>query len=73
MAEEDSPLDYVFYFVFMALALGAVCKEVKKLTAIPYTPMLLILGMVWGLLENYFGYVGRAAEMTERIEPVSDR
>jgi len=67
---EESPLDYVFYFVFIALILGSVCREIKKLTSIPYTPMLIGVGIGWGLLEEWLGYTGRTANFVEKIEPV---
>lgn len=69
----DSELDYVFYFVFMSLVLGGICREIKKLTDIPYTPMLIAVGVGWGLLEEWLGYTGRAADFIEKIEPVRPR
>lgn len=69
----ESELDLVFYFVFMSLVLGAICREIKKLTGIPYTPMLIVIGIGWGLLEEWLGYTGRASEFISNIEPVSSR
>lgn len=69
----ESELDLVFYFVFMSLVLGAICREIKKLTSIPYTPMLIVVGIGWGLLEEWLGYTGRAADFIEKIEPVRAR
>ena len=66
----DSELDEVFYFVFMSLVIGGICREIKKLTDIPYTPMLIAVGVGWGLLEEWLGYTGRAADFIEKIEPV---
>ena len=66
----DSQIDLIFYFVFFSLILGSICREIKKLTSIPYTPMLLIVGIGWGLLEDWLGYTGRSAALIQQIEPV---
>lgn len=67
----DSEIDYAFCFVFMTLAVGSICREIKKLTKVPYTPMLILVGISWGLLEEWMGYTGRSASFIQNIEPVS--
>jgi hypothetical protein len=43
---ETGPL--VVLFVFFGLLCGAILREFNKKTGIPYTPMLLILGIILG-------------------------
>jgi hypothetical protein len=48
-------------FVFLCLLVGIVMKQVNKAYKIPYTPMLLIVGILWGVAAEHLGEVGMAA------------
>jgi len=45
----------VVLFITMGLLLGGLLREVNKKTKIPYTPMLLVSGMLIGGYREYFG------------------
>lgn len=66
-----SYIDLVIFFVFFSLLLGCICREISKLWGLPYSPMLLILGLAWGGLEDWIGFVGDSSSLIKQIEPVS--
>jgi hypothetical protein len=48
-------------FILMALLSGALLREVNKKFGIPYSPMLLLLGIILGVYHASFGYWGHSA------------
>jgi hypothetical protein len=42
--DENHPL--VVFFIFFGLFLGCILREVNKSTKIPYTPMLIVFGII---------------------------
>lgn len=59
----------VVLFVFFGLLIGGLCREINKKTKIPYTPMLLIIGMIMGGYREYFGYLDQGIAIVELINP----
>jgi hypothetical protein len=45
-------------FVFFGLLCGAILREINKKTKIPYTPMLLVLGIFFGYARHVLGTFG---------------
>jgi len=56
-------------FVFVGLLVGAICREINKKTKIPYTPMLLVVGILMGGYRNYLSYLGQSINIVEHINP----
>jgi hypothetical protein len=48
----------VVLFIFVGLLLGGLLREVNKKTKIPYTPMLLVLGILLGYFRESLGPIG---------------
>ena len=47
--EEKEPGEaYIVYFVIVSLFISSCCREIKKKTGLPYSPLLLISGMILG-------------------------
>ncbi len=59
----------VVLFIFIGLLLGAILREVNKKTKIPYTPMLLVLGMVLGYIRDHLGVIGESTSIIEQLNP----
>jgi Kef-type K+ transport system membrane component KefB len=53
----------------VGLLLGGILREINKKTKIPYTPMLLVLGIVLGYGRESFGIIGHSTEIIEKINP----
>lgn len=51
----------IVFFVMIGLLIGAVLREVNKRTKIPYTPMLLLVGIIIGELVDELGILGESA------------
>ena len=68
-SEEGLTEAYVVYFIIIALLLGAVCVEIKKMTGLPYTPMLLVVGILLGAYSNSFGELGKSTLTILQIHP----
>ena len=45
----------VVLFISISLLIGGICREITKKTKIPYTPMLLVIGMLIGGYREYLG------------------
>jgi hypothetical protein len=45
----------VTLFITIGMLIGGICREINKKTNIPYTPMLLVIGMIIGGYREYFG------------------
>lgn len=69
MAEED-PAGSIFVFACLGLVIGLLCKVISKAYAAPYTPMLIVIGIAWGLLDHFTGVVGNSALEVSEISPV---
>ena len=59
----------VIFFTFVALMIGAIFTEIKKKFNIPYTPMILILGVFVGLYHDSIGVFGDSVEVVNGIDP----
>jgi len=44
-------------------------REANKKTGIPYTPMLLILGIIFGYFQNSFGVIGDSVAIIQTMSP----
>jgi len=61
----------IVFIVFMTLIVSAILKEIKKKTNIPFTPMLLVVGLLLGLFEDKLGFVGECVSLLNGIDPHS--
>ena len=61
----------VVLYTFSGIFLGAILKEVKKKTSIPYSPMILISGLAIGAFNDYLGFLGDAVDLVGQINPHS--
>mgnify|MGYP000748144752 CR=1 FL=1 len=68
-----SGVETVVIFVPLSLLVGGVLRAVNKKYNIPYAPMLLVVGIIWGWIHPYIGIVGEVAEIVSQMEPVSDK
>lgn len=67
--EGESNSEFMIFFCFSSLIIGSVLKEVKKLTNIPYTPMVLIVGALIGFYHQKFGKIGDSMKTISQINP----
>lgn len=65
--QESGPL--AIFFIFFGLLCGALLREVNKKVGIPYTPMLLVLGILVGYCREGLGVVGESAEVIKSMSP----
>ena len=61
----------IVLYCFSGIFLGAILKEVKKKTSIPYSPMILISGLAIGAFKEYLGFLGDAVDLVGQINPHS--
>jgi NhaP-type Na+/H+ or K+/H+ antiporter len=54
-------------FVVLSLLMGAFFREINKKTHFPFTPMLLIAGIIWGGMAEHLGMIGASALSWENI------
>ena len=47
-------------FIIISLTIGLLCLWFKKLTTIPYTPMLIVFGMILGIFHENLWEIGRS-------------
>ena len=59
----------VVFIVFFGLLCGTILREVNKKFGSPYTPMLLVLGMVMGYFSHSMGFVGESADLLAGMNP----
>ena len=59
----------VVFFVVFGLLIGAVLREVNKKTKFPYTPLLIVTGLLLGYLRHYLGDIGLSTSIVERLNP----
>jgi hypothetical protein len=57
------------FFIFFGLLCGALLREVNKKVGIPYTPMLLVLGIIIGYFREDLGVVGESANILKSMSP----
>lgn len=59
----------MIFFVFFGLLVGGLLREVNKKTKFPYTPLLILAGLLLGYLRNYLGTVGESTSIVEQLNP----
>lgn len=59
----------IVYIVGVILVIGGLCREIKKMTGIPYTPQLLVVGIVLGCYAKELGVMGHAFWLLMQINP----
>jgi len=65
----NSPVSYVIFFVFIGFLIGAALRGIRGRIKIPYTPVLLVLGLLVGLFLNSLGFLGTMGKFISGIEP----
>ena len=58
-------------FVLAGLLCGILFRELNKKYGLPYTPLLMLLGIILGNVHPYIGEWGRGAATIEAIHPHS--
>lgn len=58
-------------FVLTGLLFGTLFREINKKYGIPYSPLLMLLGIIAGNVHQHIGEFGRAAFTIEAIHPHS--
>jgi NhaP-type Na+/H+ or K+/H+ antiporter len=53
----------------MGLLFGTALREINKKTRIPYTPMLLVLGMFFGYARHSLGTFGQSVDIIATMSP----
>ena len=64
---ENGPLAVLF--VFVGLLFGALLREINKKTRIPYTPMLLVIGIFFGYCRESLGTFGQSVAIISTMSP----
>jgi hypothetical protein len=59
----------VVLFIFVGLLLGGLLREINKKTKMPYTPMLLVLGIFLGYFRESLGVIGQSTAIIETLNP----
>ena len=59
----------IVLFVFMGLLVGSILREINKKTKIPYTPMLLVIGIFFGHYREYLGTFGDSVGLISTMSP----
>ena len=59
----------ILFFILISLILGGLSRELNKFTGIPYTPILIVVGIIWGSLNSYIGELGTTASKVSEIDP----
>jgi len=67
LTHHEQPL--ILLFIFFGLLIGGMLREVNKRTKFPYTPMLIIAGIILGHWDHVLGNIGRSAEILSNINP----
>mgnify|MGYP001083222295 CR=1 FL=1 len=60
---------YIILFVFISVLLTFLCYEVRKLTKLPVSPLLLIVGVIARVLAGYLGMLGHSFTLVDHIDP----
>ncbi|CAK93443.1 unnamed protein product (macronuclear) [Paramecium tetraurelia] len=64
--EESAQL---IHFLVLGLICGLILRELNKKTNIPYSPMILALGLAIGLSQKYLGKIGNSAYILSKMHP----
>lgn len=69
--EHHSPSSQVImvYTILIMLLIAALCREIKKVTGIPFTPLLLVAGMLCGGYAESFMEFGQGLELVMELDP----
>ncbi|CAK77260.1 unnamed protein product (macronuclear) [Paramecium tetraurelia] len=59
----------IVYFLTLGIVSGLILREINKKTKLPYSPMILSLGILLGLLQKSLGYVGESASILSKMHP----
>lgn len=59
----------IVYIVAVIMVIGGICREVKKVTNLPYTPQLLLAGILLGTYVERLGDLGHAFYLLLQINP----
>lgn len=59
---EIDPIEQLLFFIIYAILIGLGLTGIKYYTSIPYTPMLLIIGLLIGLFNENLGLLGSSME-----------
>lgn len=68
--EKTEPAEaYIIFFLITTLLIGAICREISKKTNIPYTPQLLLIGVLLGSYYKNLGDFSISIEKMLSINP----
>jgi NhaP-type Na+/H+ or K+/H+ antiporter len=56
------PIEDFLFYVIISVLIGLVCLLIKYYTSIPYTPMLLLIGLLIGLFGKNLGILGSSTK-----------
>ncbi|CAD8069778.1 unnamed protein product [Paramecium sonneborni] len=59
----------ILHFLVLGLILGLILRELSKKFSIPYSPMILGLGLIIGLSQEYIGNIGDSAYILSKMHP----
>ena len=59
----------IVYIISVILVVGGLCREIKKATGLPYTPQLLVFGIILGANAHSIGDMGHAFRILMEINP----
>ena len=65
----DSSELLICLFVFIVLGIGTILRAFSKWTKVPYTPLVLAVGILLGALADHFGLLGDSATLASNINP----
>jgi NhaP-type Na+/H+ or K+/H+ antiporter len=51
------------------MLIGAICRVISKKTKFPYTPLLLIVGLILGHFRHILGIVGEGTDLISKLNP----
>jgi uncharacterized membrane protein YjjP (DUF1212 family) len=69
LSGDTSSGSLIIFFSIFGLFIGSVLKEVKKKTNIPYSPMLLGVGMIIGYFHKKLDLFGESTSIVNSIDP----
>ncbi len=59
----------LIYYLALGLLLGLIMREVNKKTKLPYSPMMLFLGIMLGLMQKHMGWLGESTSVMGAMHP----
>ncbi|EGR27161.1 sodium hydrogen exchanger family protein, putative [Ichthyophthirius multifiliis] len=65
--QHQEPL--IVFFIFFGLFFGGILRQVNQVTKIPYTPMLIILGIIFAIYRDDLGFIGDSIKIWSGINP----